>query len=73
LQLAPDDPVLHFNLGNVYAALEDPDNAIKHFVIAIQIDPEYEEAWTNLETLRATKYSDGDRRADAPSRPHIIH
>jgi hypothetical protein len=72
LQLAPDDPVLHFNLGNVYAALENPDDAIKHFVIAIQIDPEYEEAWTTLETVRPTKHSDCDRRFLTRSRRHIV-
>jgi DNA-binding transcriptional MerR regulator len=60
LQLEPNDPVLHFNLGNVYTALDDPDNAIRHFVIAIQIDPEYEDAWTNLESVRGTKHSDCD-------------
>jgi hypothetical protein len=68
LHLEPNDPVLHFNLGNVYASLKDPNNAIKHFVIAIQIDPEYEEAWTNLETVRSTKYSKEVRRAHTRTR-----
>jgi len=71
LHLEPDDPVLHFNLGNVCASLKDPDKAIKHFVIAMQIDPEYEEAWTNLETVRAPKCSDGARPAHTRSRRHV--
>ena len=65
LQLEPNDPVLHFNLGNVYAALEDSDNAIEHFVIATQLDPDYEDAWTNFELVREATY----KRCDAPKAP----
>src|SRR5262249_51165942 len=55
LHVDPDDPILHCNLANVYAALDDPNNSINYFVIAVRIDPEYEEAWTNLKMVRELK------------------
>jgi hypothetical protein len=59
LRLEPSDPVLYFNLGNVYVALDDFDSAEKHFVVATQLDPEYFEAWANLQYVRTAEGSSG--------------
>ncbi|QDU99086.1 tetratricopeptide repeat protein [Lignipirellula cremea] len=44
----PDDPVLHFNLGNVYAAQQQTEAAIDCYQSAVEQDPAYAEAWNNL-------------------------
>ena len=46
--LEPDDPVLHFNLGNALFACNEPAVASEHFRQAITADPCYVEAWNNL-------------------------
>lgn len=53
LQLAPHDPVLHFNLANVYYALESPAAAAEHFAHATEFDPSYIEAWNNFGSVLA--------------------
>lgn len=37
--LAPDESKIHFALGNIYKRLRDKANAIKHFTIALNLDP----------------------------------
>jgi anaphase-promoting complex subunit 3 len=36
---APDDPNIHFLLGRCYKKMRDRANAIKHFTIAMNLDP----------------------------------
>lgn len=48
IDVAPDDPVLHYNLGNVLYALGRCGEAIASFRQATALDPEYVEAWSNL-------------------------
>ncbi|HVX15359.1 MAG TPA: tetratricopeptide repeat protein [Pirellulales bacterium] len=48
IRLAPDDPVLHFNLGNALLACHETDEAAEQFRRAVSCDPCYVEAWNNL-------------------------
>jgi tetratricopeptide (TPR) repeat protein len=49
----PDDPILHFNLGNVLYATDRLPTAAEHFRRAVDLDSEYVEAWNNLATVLA--------------------
>lgn len=53
LRLEPNDPIWHFDLGNLLYALEDRHGAIEHFLTAVDIAPDYAEAWNNLGSLLA--------------------
>jgi DNA-binding transcriptional MerR regulator len=48
IALEPNNPVLHFNLGNVLAALKDVPSAADAFRRAVELDAGYAEAWNNL-------------------------
>lgn len=48
-----DDPILHFNLGNVLYASHDLIEAEQEFRVAVELDPNYVEAWNNLGTVLA--------------------
>jgi tetratricopeptide (TPR) repeat protein len=48
LEQEPDDPVLHFNLGNVLFAMREYAPAADSFQAAVRLDPAYAEAWNNL-------------------------
>ena len=37
--LAPNEANVHFLLGKLYKVLQDKHNAIKHFTIALNLDP----------------------------------
>jgi len=52
LRLAPYDPVLHFNLGNVLFQMEAWDEARRAFERAASLRPDYAEAWNNLGSVR---------------------
>lgn len=41
--LAPDESKIHFALGNIYKRIRDKTNAIKHFTIALNLDPKVRE------------------------------
>ncbi|MFP6612981.1 MAG: tetratricopeptide repeat protein [Pirellulales bacterium] len=49
----PDDPVLHFNLGNVLYSDGKLNEAVEHFRKAVELDSSYVEAWNNLGNLLA--------------------
>ena len=48
-----DDPILHFNLGNVLYAAQDLVDAEQQFRKAVELDANYVEAWNNLGTVLA--------------------
>ena len=48
IALDANDPVLHFNFGNVLYQLGQPAAAAEEFRLAMRIDPSYVEAWNNL-------------------------
>ena len=48
LELTPADPQLHNNLGTVYRALGQPEEAYRAFEAALAADVEYAPAWSNL-------------------------
>lgn len=48
LTVAGPQPVLCFNLANVLYALGKKDRAAERFCQAVEMDPEYVEAWNNL-------------------------
>jgi tetratricopeptide (TPR) repeat protein len=48
ISLEPNDPFLHFNLGNALRELEEADSAIEHLRQAVAYEPSYAEAWNNL-------------------------
>lgn len=37
--IAPDDANVHYSLGKCYKSLHDRPNAIRHFTIAMNLDP----------------------------------
>lgn len=61
LRLEPDDPVVHFNLGNVLYALGGVKGSAAEFRQALRCDPAYVEAWNNLGSVLAEL----DRPAEA--------
>ncbi len=48
VRLDPDDPILHFHLGNTLYGLGAVDEALASFQRALALDPFYVEAWNNL-------------------------
>jgi tetratricopeptide (TPR) repeat protein len=44
----PDDPVLHFEMGNLYLSRGDLSQAINQFENALTIQPDYSQALNNL-------------------------
>lgn len=48
IRLEPDDPVLHFNLGNALFACKEVAAAAEHFRQAVERDSCYVEGWNNL-------------------------
>jgi len=48
LFMAGPQPVLCFNLANVLYALDRKERAVERFFQAVEVDPEYVEAWNNL-------------------------
>ena len=48
-----DDPILHFNLGNVLYAAQHLTEAETQFRRAVELDQNYVEAWNNLGTVLA--------------------
>lgn len=53
IEHAKNDPILHFNLGNVYYASQQLRRAEEQFQRAVELDAEYVEAWNNLGTVLA--------------------
>ena len=51
LEIYPDDPFLHNDLGLVYMAKQSLEAAEKHFATALEINPEYAPARNNLGTV----------------------
>lgn len=48
LRVGGPRPEVHFNLGNVLFSLEEKSQAARHFQLAVDLDPDYVEAWNNL-------------------------
>ncbi len=48
ISLSPTEAVLHYNLGNVYRALDKGEDAVMSYRTAIQNAPEFAEAYCNL-------------------------
>ncbi|MFM8454608.1 MAG: tetratricopeptide repeat protein [Gammaproteobacteria bacterium] len=48
LNIRPEDPLLHNNLGNIYLKISDFDKAKQHFHQALRIEPLYIKAYNNL-------------------------
>lgn len=63
---APDDANVHFLLGKCYKRMGDKTNAIRHFTIALNLDPKasqlIKEAMESLEEDEAEAWSTGDDR-----------
>lgn len=55
LQINPDDPVVHNELGVVFANMHQVDLAIKHFSEALRLKPDFEFARRNLQIARSQK------------------
>lgn len=47
-QLAPDDPITHFNLGNFFLRQDQPIEACKCYQVAIDLDPQFGDAWFTI-------------------------
>ena len=48
MQAGGAKPETNFNLGNVLLSLERPAEAVQRFSCAVELDPDYVEAWNNL-------------------------
>jgi Flp pilus assembly protein TadD len=48
LQIDPNDPIVHNNLGFAFAAKGDFDLAVQHYRSALQLQPSYDRARANL-------------------------
>jgi tetratricopeptide (TPR) repeat protein len=48
LNLKPDFPEAHNNLGNAYSEQGEIDKAIEHYQIALKLKPDYSDAHYNL-------------------------
>ncbi|KAF2791592.1 TPR-like protein [Melanomma pulvis-pyrius CBS 109.77] len=63
---APDDANIHFLLGRTYKKLRDRTNAIRHFTIALNLDPKAQqyikEAMESLEDDDGGDWSSADER-----------
>lgn len=46
--LVPDDSMTHFNLGNFFLRQDQPIEACKCYQTAIDLDPEFGDAWFNI-------------------------
>lgn len=57
-RLRPNDPASHNNLGVIKFRLKASEEAIEHFNAAIEIAPDYADAWFN----RASVYAAGQQR-----------
>ena len=55
LQIKPDDPVAHNELGVVLANMHQVDPAIEHFSEALRLKPDFEFARENLQIARSQK------------------
>jgi tetratricopeptide (TPR) repeat protein len=53
LAAAPDDPAMHFNLGNVLFGLGEHEESLASYQAALRCDEEYAEAWNNLGNVHA--------------------
>jgi len=53
IALEPEDPVLHFNYGNVLHGLQRMTDALAEYQSAVRCDPTYVEAWNNLGSVLA--------------------
>lgn len=51
INLAPDNEILHSVLANLYEKINDPENAEKEYLKALEIKPEYDIANYNLGVL----------------------
>ena len=54
LDLNPFDPYVHNDLGVLYFQIQRFGDAKAHFMLAIECEPNYEEAWSNLVELFAS-------------------
>lgn len=52
---SPDVPIVHNNLGVVYAERGLTDKAMEHFKIALKLNPEYPDAYNNLGRIYQNK------------------
>jgi tetratricopeptide (TPR) repeat protein len=48
IQMMPDLAITYMYLGEVYDEMGQPGNAIINYQTALQLDPEFEDAWLNL-------------------------
>jgi len=70
LQLRPNAPSIHFNLGLAYQADGFPDRAREHFERALTLDPNYEKAKEAIKLLDSEAQSEPASAAQACAR-HI--
>ena len=50
LAYKPENPIVHVNLGVIYSTF-DPESALKHYQMAINIKPDYSEAYFQMGSL----------------------
>ena len=66
-----DSPMIRFALGSEYLRLGKVEQAVKHFDVAVTLDPDYSAAWKLLGKAQ-TDAGFMDRAADAYRRGIVV-
>ncbi len=64
LAVNPEQPEIHFHLGNLYAKRQQWELAIQSYEQAIKFNPQLIEAYSYLAIIYATKVNNNDKSAD---------
>ena len=64
LAVNPEQPAIHFQLGNLYVKKQQWELAIQSYEEAIRFNPQLIEAYCYLAKLYKTKFSNNDKSAD---------
>jgi tetratricopeptide (TPR) repeat protein len=60
LKERPDKPQVHYLLGYLRESQDRPADALKHFQKAVELDPDYYNAWEHIQQLSARLNRDDD-------------
>jgi tetratricopeptide (TPR) repeat protein len=55
LEVAPEFPQAHFNMGYVYEKMDEPDKAIPCYEKACELKPDYYDAWVELGNIHSNR------------------
>ena len=56
-KMMPESPEVHFNIASTYEKLEDPDKALEYYHKAVELKPDFYEAWLAIADIDGKKQS----------------